>query len=284
MAIELIVDYARRVRELRERGRAILNRPSRRHFNASLRRCSRLFRENGLIVVPEFRTPGVGRPDIALKRAGQPARAFIELKAPTKPSDPRVAAIVTTSDNSNVSSPADLGDIEFCPASAFFGVTNRSARSKSSLKPRSIRMRQTQGGTYDPAWRSCRPDHSADAACSRQPAAREGRGATGEQSGSCGAARAADIVTDRLAELTEANEAGAPLQTVRDEFREVLYAHPQAAGYNAARFEPFLPPPSPRLWPSACCLSVKRRIGLLTATRGKICRRNTHSCARRFAC
>lgn len=41
-----------------------------------------------LEVIPEFNSPGVGRPDIALKRAGQPARAFIELKAPAKPADP----------------------------------------------------------------------------------------------------------------------------------------------------------------------------------------------------
>ena len=45
------------------------------------------------------------------------------------------------------------------------------------------------------------------------------------------------IVADRLAELAEANEAGTPLQAVRDEFREVLYADPQAAGYSAPRFE-----------------------------------------------
>jgi hypothetical protein len=46
------------------------------------------------------------------------------------------------------------------------------------------------------------------------------------------------IIEGRLLELAEANEVGTPLQAVRDEFREVLYAHPQAAGYNAARFEP----------------------------------------------
>jgi predicted helicase len=46
------------------------------------------------------------------------------------------------------------------------------------------------------------------------------------------------IVTDRLAELDSAGETNAPMQVVRDEFREVLYAHPQAAGYNATRFDP----------------------------------------------
>lgn len=41
-----------------------------------------------LQVVPEFENPGVGRPDIALKRPGEPARAFVELKHPAKHADP----------------------------------------------------------------------------------------------------------------------------------------------------------------------------------------------------
>ncbi|MDQ3143519.1 MAG: hypothetical protein M3Q57_01385 [Pseudomonadota bacterium] len=41
-----------------------------------------------LTVVPEFNNPGVGRPDIALKRQGEPARAFFELKAMSKRADP----------------------------------------------------------------------------------------------------------------------------------------------------------------------------------------------------
>ena len=39
-------------------------------------------------VLPEFRRPGVGRPDLALKRPGEPARAFIELKQPGLMLDP----------------------------------------------------------------------------------------------------------------------------------------------------------------------------------------------------
>ena len=42
----------------------------------------------GLTVVPEFVNPGIGRPDIALVRAGAPARAFVELKALDKPANP----------------------------------------------------------------------------------------------------------------------------------------------------------------------------------------------------
>ena len=41
-----------------------------------------------LSVLPEFQRPGVGRPDLALKRQGEPARAFIELKQPGLPLDP----------------------------------------------------------------------------------------------------------------------------------------------------------------------------------------------------
>ncbi len=39
-------------------------------------------------VLPEFRRPGVGRPDLALVRPGEPARAFVELKQPGLPLDP----------------------------------------------------------------------------------------------------------------------------------------------------------------------------------------------------
>lgn len=41
-----------------------------------------------LTVVPEFNNPGVGRPDIAFVRQGQPPRAFVELKATAKDADP----------------------------------------------------------------------------------------------------------------------------------------------------------------------------------------------------
>ena len=40
-------------------------------------------------VLPEFRRPGVGRPDLAFVRPGTPARAFIELKQPSLALEPR---------------------------------------------------------------------------------------------------------------------------------------------------------------------------------------------------
>lgn len=41
-----------------------------------------------LTVAPEYNKSGVGRPDIALIRPGQPPRAFVELKAPAKDANP----------------------------------------------------------------------------------------------------------------------------------------------------------------------------------------------------
>ena len=84
-----LVRYARRIRELR-RAHAVVSEPA-------LAPAFQTLVENllsivpggaGIVLVPEFDCAGVGHPDIALMRAGAPARAFIELKAPDKPADP----------------------------------------------------------------------------------------------------------------------------------------------------------------------------------------------------
>jgi hypothetical protein len=88
MTIESIVEYAFRIRELRRAGPSNLEQALAPAFQRLLEAVLPNISANELIVVPEFATPGVGRPDIALKRAGQPPRAFVELKSPTKPADP----------------------------------------------------------------------------------------------------------------------------------------------------------------------------------------------------
>ena len=45
------------------------------------------------------------------------------------------------------------------------------------------------------------------------------------------------IVRDRLAELRVAGNRRHALLQVRQEFRDVLYAHPEAAGYSATDFD-----------------------------------------------
>jgi hypothetical protein len=88
MVVESIIAYALRIRELRRAGPTNLEQALAPAFQRLLESLLPQISANELVVVPEFATPGVGRPDIALKRAGQPVRAFVELKSPTKPGDP----------------------------------------------------------------------------------------------------------------------------------------------------------------------------------------------------
>jgi hypothetical protein len=76
MVVESIIAYALRIRELRRAGPTNLEQALAPAFQRLLESLLPQISANELVVVPEFATPGVGRPDIALKRAGQPARAF----------------------------------------------------------------------------------------------------------------------------------------------------------------------------------------------------------------
>jgi hypothetical protein len=193
---------------------------------------------NELIVVPEFATPGVGRPDIALKRAGQPPRAFVELKAPTKPGDPAryrdahdrrqfirfqslpVWAISNFSSLRVFQRNDPIASIEIVPEAALDSGT-----------PDAKAERLIRNGDPAALIRALTPLALAD-----PPPANDAKQLAGNMAHAARLVRS--IVEDRLAELTEAREVNAPLQAVRDEFREVLYAHPQAAGYDATRFDP----------------------------------------------
>ena len=88
-AIDHLLRYARRIRDLRRAHAAVQEPAVAPAFQELL---SGLLAGvpggAGLTVVPEFVHPGIGRPDIALVRAGAPARAFVELKALDKPANP----------------------------------------------------------------------------------------------------------------------------------------------------------------------------------------------------
>lgn len=88
MVVESIVEYALRIRELRRAGPSNLEQALAPTLQRLLESLLPHISANKLVVVPEFARPDVGRPDIALKRAGQLARAFIKLKSSTKPGDP----------------------------------------------------------------------------------------------------------------------------------------------------------------------------------------------------
>src|SRR5436305_2464971 len=85
----LLQAYAQRIRELRRANADVPETALAPAFQQLLEGLLALLPASpGLIVVPEYRRPGVGRPDIALVRQGAPPRAFVELKALKKPADP----------------------------------------------------------------------------------------------------------------------------------------------------------------------------------------------------
>src|SRR4051812_15700825 len=86
---ELLQTYARHIRELRRANADVPETGLAPTFQQLLEGLIPLLPLSPpLIVVPEFRNPGVGRPDIALVTRGAPPRAFVELKAPSKSADP----------------------------------------------------------------------------------------------------------------------------------------------------------------------------------------------------
>ncbi|MGB7078842.1 MAG: hypothetical protein WBD53_16765, partial [Xanthobacteraceae bacterium] len=87
--IDLLQAYAHRIRELRRANANVPETALAPAFQQLLEGLLSLLPvAPGLIVVPEYLSRGVGRPDIALLRQGAPPRAFVELKAPTKSADP----------------------------------------------------------------------------------------------------------------------------------------------------------------------------------------------------
>ncbi|MGH6839432.1 MAG: N-6 DNA methylase, partial [Methylocella sp.] len=238
MIVESIVEYALRIRELRRAGPSNLEQALAPAFQRLLESLLPHISANELVVVPEFATPGVGRPDIALKRAGQPARAFVELKAPTKPGDPAryrddhdkrqyvrfqslpIWAISNFSSLRVFRRDEPIASIEIVPQVALDPETTnvKAERLIRNGDPAVLIEALTPLALADP------------------PPARDAKELAANLAYAARLVRS--IVEDRLAELAEAGEANAPLQAVRYEFREVLYAHPQAAGYDARRFDP----------------------------------------------
>jgi hypothetical protein len=189
-----------------------------------------------LTVVPEFANPGVGRPDIALKRQGQPARAFVELKAPAKRANP------TTWRQHDKRQYERFQELAYWSTSNFvdFCLLHRdelfgSARivPEAAIDPNTPDARADQlidrhdtAAFLDLLATLCRAD---------APAARNAEHLAELLAHSARLVR--EIVHERLAELRTAEIEDDPLQLVRETFRNVLYAHPEAGGYPEADFD-----------------------------------------------
>lgn len=238
MVVESIIEYALRIRELRRAWPSNLEQALAPAFQRLLESLLPRISADKLVIVPEFATPGVGRPDIALKRAGQPARAFIELKVPTKPSDPArwrdahdkrqfvrfqslpVWAISNFSSLRVFQRDNLIASTEIVPQTALDPATTNAKAERLIRK-----------GDSDGLIRALMP-----LAFANPPPANDAKQLAGNMAHAARLVRS--IVEDHLAELAEAGVASAPMLDVRHEFREVLYAHPEAAGYDPRRFDP----------------------------------------------
>lgn len=188
-------------------------------------------------VSPEYRKPGVGRPDIALIKQGELPRAFIELKAPGKSADPRKWTV-----------PHDRRQYERLQELAHWSAANFG---DFHLFERKIQIGQASivpAAALDPDT----TDKAADAlieahdpapflALLTQLARAQPPSAGNAQQLAELLAHSARIVKsavkERVAELDGTRDRNDPLMLVRQTYRNVLYAHPEAGGYAAADFD-----------------------------------------------
>lgn len=190
-----------------------------------------------LTVSPEFNRPGVGRPDIAFIRAGQPPRAFVELKAPSKDADPQRWRI--PHDRRQFERLKELAHWSACNFAEFhlFGREDRLGRAivvpaDALLADTPDRAANTAIDDHDPA-----PFLALLATLARAdaPAARNAQQLAELMAHSARLVRSA--VHERIGQLREDGRDNDPLMLVRNTFRNVLYAHPEAGGYPAHDFD-----------------------------------------------
>jgi len=182
-------------------------------------------------VIPEYERRGVGRPDLAFAREGQPARAFIELKEPGRSLEPRS---LRGHDADQFRRFGDLPLWGFCNFTSIKLFQRDELVDQAEILPPSV----LDPDTSDAAAARLLADHStaawtrvlqalasADAPIPRSPlevaqvlahAARLVRG----------------VVAEHCAEGIDAVVAN-----VRADFNETLFARAEAGGYDAEDFD-----------------------------------------------
>lgn len=237
LTVEYLKAYARRIRELL---RANPNTPEPGLAPAFQQLLTDLLPTLAavpqLTVSPEYNNPGVGRPDIALIRPGQPARAFVELKSVDKPANP---TRWRGHDKRQFERLQELAHWSTSNFTDFYLFHRDEPFGSATVVP-------------DRALRPDTPDAAADRLIERHDAAPFLELLTLLARADAPTARDAEhlaellahsarlvrgIVQERLAELRAAEVDDDPLLLVRETFRNVLYAHPEAGGYPEADFD-----------------------------------------------
>ena len=190
-----------------------------------------------LEVSPEYRKSGVGRPDIALIKHGELPRAFIELKAPGKASDPK--RWTTPHDKRQY---ARLQELQHWSASNFvdFHLFERGEQiGKAAIVPAEALDPDTSDKAADAAIDAHDParflDLLAQLARAQPPVATNAEQLAELMAHSARIVKSA--VRERVGELDSERDRNDPLMLVRQTYRNVLYAHPEAGGYAAADFD-----------------------------------------------
>jgi hypothetical protein len=238
-AIPLLQDYARRIRELRRANPDASEPALAPAFQELLAGLLPLLPTAArLAVAPEYREAGIGRPDIALVRPGAPARAFIELKAPTKSADPTRWRDADRRQFDRFRELSSLATCNFAEFRLFFRGDEAGGAivvPEHTLRPDRDDARAGRAiAGHDPA-PFLRLLDTLCGAAGQEPHARDAEHLATLMAHSARLVRG--IVRDRLAEIRERGIRRHPLLQVRQEFRDVLYAHPEAAGYAAADFD-----------------------------------------------
>lgn len=233
-----IQDYVRGVRDILRAGATNPEQALAPTFHNLLSVLLAKISPSPLTIVPEYATPGIGRPDLAIKRAGRNARAFIELKSPDKPDDPR-----------RFRDTHDKAQFERFKALPVWGLSNFSHLRLFRRDELIAQLELVPPRALDPDFSEAKAselaaridiDALAEAlvplALAEPPPAPDAKALATNLAHAAKLVR--NIVADRLAELAGEQENEAPLIAVRQEFRDVLYAHPEAAGYSAEKFDP----------------------------------------------
>lgn len=190
-----------------------------------------------LVPLAEFINPGVGRPDIAMKRPGELARAFVELKSLDKPTDG-----TRWKGSHDKSQFARFREFPTWATCNFYEVRlytrDKDEGYAALVPPSALDPNQTDAAAdklidaHDPAPALRLLERLAQ---SDPPQAKDAKHLAELLAHSARLVRG--IVRDRLAELTVEGATGTPLQQVRQEFRDVLYSHPEAGGYSSSDFD-----------------------------------------------
>jgi hypothetical protein len=238
-AADLLQAYARRIRELRRANPDVPETALAPAFQQLLEGLVPLLNiAPRLTVVPEYRNPGVGRPDIALVRQGAFARAFVELKAPSKPADPTRWRQQDARQFERFKELPCWATSNFSEVRLFFRDEEQGSAivvPEQWLRPDRDDARADRAiGAHDAAPFLRLVERLCQTA-GNPPEARDAEELAAMLAQSARLVRG--IVRDRLAELNAEDNPRHALLQVRQEFRDVLYAHPEAAGYNTRDFD-----------------------------------------------